>query len=381
MKKKIALNALVLTEESGGLGTYLNQLIEYLHSNDFDFELIIFLAEDTYESKNQFKNKEVFKKVKVISNKAITRIMREKYLWPKLLKEYKIDLLHSPISYIPLGIDIPSLITIHDLGFFHFPQNYTLLRRTFLKKMIRDSVEKAVKVITISEFTKKDIINTFNTNPDKISVIYEGMDKGKYQKKSNSKKLEIAREKHGLSDKYILSVGHLEPRKNYLRLIKAFEIIKKKYNLPHKLVIIGRENWKFKKIFELINELGLKDQIVLTRFVSEDDLITIYQNADVFVTASTFEGFGFTPLEAMAAGIPVAASNASSIPEVVGDAANMFDPLDVDDIANNIYEVICSDQLRKELVHKGHINLKRFDWKECCCQTVQEYENVIRMLK
>ena len=378
--KKIALNALVLNEESGGLGTYLNYLIEYLCSNNFDFEPLVFLSEDTYESNKIYNSERIFKEVKIKSNKPISRILQEKYLWPRLISEHKIDLLHSPISYIPLGVNIPSIITIHDLGFFHFPENYTLLRRKFLKKMIAYSVEKAIKTITISEFTKKDVIKTFNTNPDKISVIYEGMDKEKYQKKSNTKKFEIAREKYDLSDKYILSVGHLEPRKNYLRLIKAFEIIKKKNKLSHKLIIIGRENWKFKEIFELINKLGLNEHVVLTRFVSEDDLITIYQNADVFVTASIFEGFGFTPLEAMAAGIPVAASNASSIPEVVGDAANMFDPLDVDDIANKIYEVICIDRLRKELVHKGHKNLKRFDWKECCSQTVQEYENTLKML-
>jgi len=378
--KKLGLNALVLNKESGGLGTYLNNLIEYLRSGSFDFEPIIFLPDDTYVSNNQFKNEGIFKKVKVQSNKAINRVVREKYLWPKLIKEHKIDLLHSPISYIPWGVNIPSIITIHDLGFFHFPQNYTLLRRLFLERIIKVSVEKAIKVITISEFTKKDIINTFNINPDKISVVYEGIDKKKYQKRASPQKAETVTDKYNLSDKYILSVGHLEPRKNYMRLIKAFELIKRNHNLPHKLVIIGRENWKYKKIFELINELDLKDQIVLTGFVSEDDLITIYQKADVFVTASIFEGFGFTPLEAMAAGTPVAASNATSIPEVVGNATNLFDPFDVDDITDKTYKVICSDQLRKELVQKGYQNLKRFDWKECCKKTVQEYENVLREL-
>jgi len=251
----------------------------------------------------------------------------------------------------------------------------------YLQRMISQSVKKAIRIITISEFTKNDIIKTFNTNPDKISVIYEGIDKKKYQKRSNSKEFEIVKKKYGLSDKYILSVGHLEPRKNYLRLIKAFELLKRKHHIPHKLIIIGRENWKFKEIFELIEELGLSEHIEITGFVSEGDLISIYQNADVFVTASIFEGFGFTPLEAMAASVPVAASNATSIPEVVGDAANLFDPLDVDDIAANIYEVICNTQLRKELVQKGYKNLKRFDWNECCSQTVDEYENVLRMLK
>ena len=372
--RNVGINALVLNEESGGLGVYLRNLIKFLISRQFEFDPRIFLSRDTVDEYVRRYGDMQFKRVNIQSNKPVHRIVREPFIWPKLLKENNIELLHSTLSYIPMGISIPSIVTIHDLGFFHYPEHYTLLRRMFLERMIMRSVDEAIKIIVISEFTRSDVISTFGVTSDKISVIHEGVEKEKYQRQYSEAEKNRIRKQYRLPGKYILSVGHLEPRKNYSRLIHAFSILKKKYGIDHKLVIVGRENWKYQPIYDLVKRLRLGESVIFTRFVSDGDLPAIYQMADVFVTASTFEGFGFTPLEAMAAGTPVAASNATSLPEVIGDAGVLFNPYDEDDIAEKIYSVIGDEQFSKELVAKGSENIKRFTWEKCCRETIREYE-------
>ena len=380
MKEKIGLNALVLNQQSGGLGVYISNLINYLQKVNLNIEPKIFLSKDTYHFYSNQDANGVFQKVNILSNEPINRIIRETFIWPRILKKTQIELFHSPISYIPWGVNVPTIITIHDLGFFHFSENYTPLRLKFLKKMIAKSVKKAKQIITISNFTKNDIVNTLNVNPDKISVIYEGLDFEPLNKIYSTEELKQIKKRYHLPDKYILSVGHLEPRKNYVRLIKAFQLLIEKYKIDQKLVIVGRENWKFKEIYDLINQTALSDLIVITKFVDSGNLPAIYQNADVFVTASIFEGFGFTPLESMAAGTPVAASNCTSLPEVVADAAILFDPYDENDIAEKLHRLLTNRNLNNELIQKGFENIKRFNWDDCCKQTVGVYENMLKAI-
>jgi len=378
--KRVGINAIVLNSESGGLGIYLRNLIDYLSEVGHEFEPRIFLSKDAYQNSVVGIKNGIVRPLNILSDKPKNRILREPFIWPRALSDNKIDLFHSTLSYIPFGVNVPSIITIHDLGFFHFPDNYTRLRRIFLEKMITRSVEKAMKILAVSAFTKEDIINTFGIKPEKVSVIYEGIDAEEFQRKYSKVDLEIIKRKYKLPEKYILSVGHLEPRKNYLRLIEAFDLLKRKYQVPHKLVIVGRENWKFTSIYDLTQRLGLKDLVLFTKFVDEKDLPALYQSADVFVAPSIFEGFGFTPLESMAAGTPVAASNATSIPEVVGDAALFFNPNDRNEIAEKTYELIIDKDLQDTLIDKGYDNIKRFRWHECCTRTASEYQNILKQI-
>ena len=375
--KRVGVNSLVLNSESGGLGVYIVKLIEFLLKEKLSFEPRIFLSKDTFGSFLDLDQNGILKRIDILSYKPIYRVIKESFIWPGVLKENKIDLLHSPISYIPFGVKIPSIITIHDLGFFHYPENYTSLRGRFLVKMIAKSIQKAEKIIAISEFTKHDLVKMFDLNEDKVRVIYSGLDKNFYQKQYSEQEINQIKERYRLPDKYILSVGHLEPRKNYVRLIKAYNRLVRNYQIDHSLVIVGRKNWKFDDIFNLVDDLKLNEHIVFTEFVNNDDLPAIYQNAEVFVAPSLFEGFGFTPLESMAAGTPVAASDCTAIPEIVGDAGKFFDPYDVDDITEKVYNVLCNKKLQQTLIKKGLDNIKRFNWQECCTQIAEEYDNML----
>jgi len=378
-KKRVGINAIVLNPQSGGLGVYLINLIDYLVHEDVGFEPVIFLSSQ-YKVPPNWLQSGLIRTLSVSSEQPINRILIEAFLWPKVIREHRIDLFHSPMSYIPFGVKVPAMVTIHDLRSFHDPKAYTWLRRQFLERMIGRSAEKALRILTISEFTKQDIIKTLGIAANRIRVIYEGLDRARFQKSYAVEERMALHRKYNLPAQYILTVGHLEPRKNYPRLLQAFHILRQRENIEHGLVIVGRENWAFGDIYDTVERLKLSDAVRFTHFVDDKDLPALYQMADVFVAPSLFEGFGFTPLESMAAGTPVAAANAASLPEVCGNAAWYFDPHNTEEMAHAILGLISDRQKPKEWVRRGYENVKRFDWKHSGHQTVKEYENLLAQL-
>ncbi|MCI0514058.1 glycosyltransferase family 4 protein, partial [candidate division KSB1 bacterium] len=304
------------------------------------------------------------------------RIFYETWAWPKLVKKHQLDLFHSPISYLPFRMPIPAIVTIHDLRSFHERSYYTPWRGAFLNYVIRRSAHQAKKIIAISDFTRKDILNTLPLPPEKVVRIYEGFDPTPFQVGYSETQLQEIRARYRLPELYILSVGHLEPRKNFLRLIKAFHDLRTRTKIPHHLVIVGRENWQFKAFYELVAQLGLKNVVHFTGFVAPDDLAAIYQQAAVFVLPSLFEGFGFPPLESMAAGTAVVCSNSASIPEICQDAALYFDPYQIEDMSAKIGQVLNHALLRQNLIVKGYQNIRRFSWQQCARETAALYQEI-----
>ena len=211
--KRLAINTVVLHEQSGGLGQYINMLIQFFAEQKFDFEPVIYISREYYESTNDLKKYKNIKTLNVSPYNPIKRIFLEPFVWRKILQRDHIDLFFSPLSYIPLGVNVPSVITIHDLGFFHFREHYTFLRVNFLKKMIKHSAGKAVKILTISDYSKKDIVNTFHQDPDKITVIYEGINYDYFTKRYSEKEINTIRKKYNLPEKYILDY----PNKKFSR--------------------------------------------------------------------------------------------------------------------------------------------------------------------
>lgn len=375
--KRVALNALLLTPRLGGVGVYIRHLMQGMFAAKKDWKPLVFLAKKAVHPDSDLLNKDAIKRVNIYSLQPQIRILSEYFLWPRILKKHKIDLLHSPISYIPPGVTSPAIVTVHDLRYFHYPETYTRLRGKFLEKMIPKSAHSAARILTVSNATKKDIVKYLNVSADKIQVIYEGIDAARFQMRYSAENYQSIKMKYRLPDRYLLSVGHLEPRKNYERLFESLAILADRLNLKTHLVIVGQENWYFQKIYDKVKSLKLSDYIHFTGFVDDADLPALYQKADLFIAPSLFEGFGFTPLEAMAAGIPVAASNTSSHPEILGDAAAYFNPYDPEDMAQTIKKILTDNDLRMAFVRDGHEQVKKFTWNSCCEQTFQEYENVL----
>ena len=376
--KKVALNAVALNPYSGGLGVYLQQLVSFFIRQETELDLRIFLNENDAENMIPLDvRKDILISLEIPSRNAPVRILKEAILWPKILKQGRFDLYHSPMSYFPFAIPVPAVLTVHDLRSFHLDESYGMLRRTFLNQRIRSSVKTAHHIIAISQFTKDDIMDLFDVPGERISVIHEGIDVERFRMPVDQEKWSAVQQRYGLPEKYILSVGHLEPRKNYIALLKAYLHLKKKVQPVPRIVIVGQKNWDYQPIFQFVSDHGLEESILFTHFVETGDMPAIYQKALFFITPSLFEGFGFTPLEAMAAGTPVAFSNTTSLPEIVGQAGLGFNPRDPEEIAVKMELLLTDPLLRRELISKGTENLQRFSWNVCCQQTLTLYHQIL----
>ena len=287
-------------------------------------------------------------------------------------KEDKLDLLHIPHFNVPLNIGNTKLvITIHDLIYLKFKESSSLLKRTAAKWVISKALNKADRIVAVSNNTKKDIIEYFPKAKEKIDVIHEASDP-QFMVIEDARKKEEIRRKYGLTDDsdIILFVGSLKRHKNIIRLIEAYIKLKEK-GIKAQLVIVGRHR---PDEFEILKKI--KDQgIIYLGEIPPEDLPALYNVSSLLAIPSLYEGFGLTALEAFACGIPVAASDRGSLPEVVGNAGVLFDPYDIDDICGKICSILTDENLRQVLIKKGQERVKEFSWQKTAKQTLVVYEN------
>lgn len=289
---------------------------------------------------------------------------------PRILTRLKVDLFHSPLSVLPLLKPCPSVVTVLDLTPKLFPSRYTWKTHLSVHTLLRQSAQRADKVIAISESTKRDLVEHLKVNESKIVVIHLAADKA-YYRSTNPGMINTTRKKYSEGKKFILYVGTLEPRKNLPRLIKAYNKVRLETRLKHKLVIAGMKGWMYDSIFQTVHNLNLEKDVIFTGYVPQEELPALYSAADLFVYPSLYEGFGLPPLEAMACGTPVITSNTSSLPEVVGDAGTMVNPHSVDELAQAIYKVLTDEKLRSDMIYKGLKQAKKFTWEKTAQETLK----------
>ena len=283
----------------------------------------------------------------------------------------KLNVFFSPTHYLPLYTSCPSVISILDVSYIYFPELFKKKDLYQLKLWGGYSIKKAKKIITISNSSKDDIIKTYGVSSDKIAVIYPGI---KIQNsEAKIKNMDELKKKFEIEGDYILFVGTLQPRKNVSKLIEAFAKLK---NKDIKLVIVGKKGWLYEEILSAPLKFGVSERVKFLDFVNDEDMPPLYKNALCFILPSLYEGFGLPILEAMQHGCPVLTSNVSSLPEAGGDAAEYFDPQDVNDIAQKIEEVIDNKALREEMVEKGYNQVKKFSWEKAAKETLKVLEEV-----
>lgn len=288
----------------------------------------------------------------------------------------KPDLVFSPSHYTPLFTTIPSVIYLMDLAYERYGTDFfTKYDINQLKRWTPLSVHKAKHILTISQFSKKEIISLYKVPENKVSVIYPGYDKESYHTKINPHRVDAVKEKFSIKGEYLLYVGTLQPRKNLVKLVEGFSRIK---NKKIKLVIGGKKGWLYDQLFTRVTQLKLEDRVIFTGFVPTEDLPALIRGAKAYILPSLYEGFGMPPIEAQACGVPVIVSRTSSLPEVVGESGIYIEnPLEVKSITTAIDNFFNLTETQLEnCIELGKQNIKRFSWDDSAHQILEIFHRL-----
>jgi glycosyltransferase involved in cell wall biosynthesis len=269
----------------------------------------------------------------------------------------------------------PTVLTVHDLIFRHLPEHHKPLNRWYLNLTLPLYCRRAGHIITVSEHSKRDLISAYGIAEGQVTVIYEAADPR--FRPQPTRTVVDARARYSLPQRYLLFVGTIEPRKNLSRLLEAFEAVYAD-GLTGGLVIVGQRGWLYADFFTHLEESSVRDAVILPGYVPDEDLPAVYAGAQAFVLPNIYEGFGLPVLEAMACGTPVAASDASCIPEVGGDAALYFDPMDVEAMVGAMRHLLRDADLQSEMRARGLAQAARFSWEQAAAETQAVYDAVMK---
>lgn len=369
---KIGIDARMI--KATGIGRYTENLIEGLSKIASGNQYILFFKREEFDSYklpgSNFK--------KVLADFHWYGI-KEQLNFPTLINDQQIDLMHFPHFNVPIFYKEKFIVTIHDLTLNKYKTIRAStksiiayeLKHLAYNYIIKNSIQKSKAIITPSKFTKKNVIDYFKVSEGKISVTYEG---GTSEKILNIKGDDSILRKNNITSPYILYVGNAYPHKNLETLIASVEDINNEY----KLVLVGKIDEFYERIKKIVNEKKLNSRIIFTDYVSDEDLVSLYKNAKAYVFPSLNEGFGLPALEALSFGLPVASSNGSCLPEVLGDAAVFFNPNDSKDMADKINKLIINENLISSLQIKGDERVKKFSWDKMAEETLKVYENSLK---
>jgi glycosyltransferase involved in cell wall biosynthesis len=308
-----------------------------------------------------------------------TPFMWTQRVFPFLLRRDKPDILFMPIQMLPFlkSRKQKSVVTIHDLAFLLYPETFPA-RDAFLHKIyVREAITKANHLIAITEATKQDIIKFYHIDPNRITVVYHGVDTERFRliKDGEQHMVDEVKVKYGITKPYILYIGNVQPRKNIQGLIKAYQQLRHNTSHEYQLVIAGAKAWMVEEVMKDIGD-DYRGDIIFTGRFEDAELSPLLWGANIFILPSFYEGFGLPILEAMACGVPTLVSNTPSLIEVGGDASLSFDPHNIDDMAK-VLDTVCTDsKLRQEMRQKGLKRAKQFSWQRCAEETLEVIKKV-----
>lgn len=367
----IGLNAHLLSlsqnYRGAGINQYIYNLLRFLPAVDGEGKYVAFLS----EKKARFAGIKLNLTSLPTAN-PIVRILWEQAFQPLVLLREKVELLHSLAFVGPLLSPCPFIVTVYDLSFLLFPESFRPWNRFYLSFFTKLSVKKATRVVAISENTKKDLVKLTRVREEKVRVTYCGCDE--VLKPLPPQEVEEFRRRKNLPRRFILFLGTFEPRKNLVRLLDAFRKVKGE---GVKLVLAGALGWGYEPVLLSIEKFGLKKDVLLPGFIPPEEKVYWYNAAEIFVYPSLYEGFGLPPLEAMACGTPVVASNAASLPEVVGDSGILVDPTDSEAIAEALLRLLTSSEERERFREKGLQRAEKFSWEQMARKTVKIYREAL----
>jgi glycosyltransferase involved in cell wall biosynthesis len=373
---RLGINAQLCSPSSSyrnaGISQYIRHLVNALGQLDRAPEMHLFLPGNNLD---EFPSCFRVHRSSWKSERPARRIAWEQIVLPFLAKKYRLDILHSPMHVLPGVCPVRSVVTVLDLAFMRYPETFPRLQREYLEFATKRAVRKANAVITISENTRRDVVETFGVPESRVFTTPLGVDESFVPASSTS--IEEIRRRYGIQETSVLYVGTLEPRKNIPTLVGAFSRVRKELGPACQLVLAGGKGWFYQEVFRLIENLGLSDSVRFVGYVPREDLPALFGAASLFVYPSLYEGFGLPPLEAMACGCPVIVSDAASLPEVCGDAALYCDPHSPEDIADKITSLMSDDALRGKLRQAGFERAAMYTWDNCARLTVKVLEEAL----
>ena len=367
---RIAIDARKLRDY--GIGTYIRNLLRHLarldHQNDY---VVLCREEDCAFAAELGEN------FRPIAERSLPYSIREQLAVPLDLRREKADLFHAPHYVLPPLTPCRSVVTIHDCIHLRFPQYLpSRLGYAYARSSLWVAAHRSARILTVSEASKRDILEYFDVPESKITVIHNAIDE-RFSEEPAADEVMRVRERYQLNDRFILYAGNIKPHKNLERVIEAFHMIRRG-ELEHvKLLIIGDEISKYAGLRRTVHRYKLHKHVRFFGFVPDATLAILYRLASVFVFPSLYEGFGLPPLEAMASGTPVITSNISSLPEVVGDAAMLIDPYQPDAIAGAMRRVMLDERLRDDMRERGLARAREFSWDRSVGRIKDIYDEVL----
>ena len=375
---RIGIDFTAGVNQRGGIGRYTRELFTALVHQDTKDEFVLYYSHPRGKNPGPQmpERTNVTERPLGISDRWLSALwFRLRVPIPIDLVTGPVDIFHFPNFVLPPVRGGKTVVTVHDLSFLLHPECADEGLRAYLERAVPSAVRNADFVVVDSANTQNELICLLDADPKRVEVVYPAVDDHFYPI-TDEALLEATRKQYSLNYPFLLNVSVIEPRKNMPRLLQAFARLKREMNIPHRMVFVGGLGWMYESVFQTVEDLGLTDQVVFLGYVPDEDLAPIYNLADLFVYPSIYEGFGIPPLEAMACGTPVVASNSSSLPEAIGDAGIMVRPTDVDAIADAIHRVLSNPGLHADLSRRGLEQAKKFTWQASAEQVLSIYRRI-----
>lgn len=378
---RIAVDGSAIPRRMAGAGVYTYQLVRALAPVAGNHELLVFARPGLFDDLAERHPR--LRIVHVDAPSRAARLAWEQGTLPMQLRRLGIDVLHSPHHHTPLAPWLPfgrrragprRVVTFHDVTFLLLSQRYPLLRRLYMEGVTRLAARLAEAIITPSETVRQDLLRRLGVPGERVVAIPEAAGP-QYVPIEDEGALGQVRGKYRLPDRYLLSVGSLEPGKNRSRLFRAYARLRKEGG-DWPLVVVGQLAWRYEGELELVRRLGLEEHVRFLGYVPDEDMPALYSAASVLAFPSLYEGFGLPVLEAMSCGTPVVTSDRSALAEVAGDAALLVDPTDVEALAEALGRLLSDDSLRADLRTRGIERAGQFSWERTARATLSVYEIV-----
>ncbi len=357
---RIAVNTrLLIKDKLGGIGFFTCQTLKRI-TRAHPEHTFYFIFDRDWDSEFIFSNNIIPVKLKPPARHPILWHIWFQYNIPRLFKKIKPDIFLSPDGFISLHTNVPSLAVIHDINFLHFPQDLPFFARKYYLKYFPLFAKKAQRISTVSRYSKTDLIKNYDVAPEKIDVVYNGVDD--IFKPLTEVEQNKIRKKYSEGNPFFIFIGSLLPRKNLPRLFKAFDLFKQQTKSPHKLILIGDPMHSFREIDQTFSTMKFKKDVLFIGRVTRNETALLLASSRALLFVSYFEGFGIPLIEAFRSEVPVLAGNQTSLPEIGGNAALYVDPFSIQSIKEGMVEIDQNKLLREQLVSKGEIQGGKYTW-------------------